>query len=372
VLVLDHADRCGRKVRVSGGGKCNFTNLGATAADYACANPHFVKSALARFTPQDALAFVRRHRLPVVDMGRNMLFSEDANQVAEALLADALAAGARCAFGVRVLGAEPLSENPNARFLVRTERGAFSGQSLVVATGGLAWPQVGATAIGYEIARAFGLGVTPLRPGLAPFTAPPELAAFCADLAGVSLPARIVIADRDARPRKKLPIFAADLLFTHRGISGPVCLDASGFWTPGDVLLIDLLPGADVAAAFAAHRKMALENLLARLLPRRLAQALCALRGWSGTPAALAPKKLAEIEAALHGLPLRPSGTEGHERSEATLGGVDVARISSKTLEARDVPGLYFTGEVLDVTGRLGGYNLQWAWASGFTAGQFA
>lgn len=356
VAVLDHAAACGRKVRVSGGGKCNFTNREAKASDYSCSNPHFVKSALAQYSPRDFLGFMERHALLVVDAGRGMLFSKNANDIAEALYLDALSFGAEFVFHATV--AEVRREA--GLFVIDGPDGARAASSLVVAAGGLAWPQIGASNLGYRVARSLGHKVTALRPGLAPLLAPPELLPLCASLAGISLPVRV-----------RAPHAAeGDLLFTHRGISGPVALDASLFWRE-EPLTIDWLPDVAIPDALAKAPRMEIKNALATFLPKRLAAALCELHGWKGAVASLSKKQAQGVERLLHAYPFAPAGTEGYAKGEVTIGGVETAQVSSKSMQSTLVPGLYFTGEVLDVTGRLGGFNLQWAWSSGFVAGQW-
>ncbi len=368
VALVDHARACGRKVGISGGGKCNFTNLHLTAADYLCANPHFVKSALAQFTPEDFLQWMERHGLPVVDMGQGMLFSKSADRIVECLAADTREAGADLRLGCRVAKVRQRGER-FAVSLVELPDGReirLESASLVLALGGLAWPQIGATNLGHRLAKSFGLKCTPLRPGLVPLLAPPELQAFCAALAGISLPVRIA----GAFPAQ------GELLFTHKGISGPAVLNASLGWTEGDCLEIDFLPGTDIGKALAAWPRMELKNALTRLLPKRLSLELCRLQSrmqdWSGTITSMSKKRLLAVERTLHAFAYAPQGTAGFAKAEVTVGGVDTSGLSSKTMEVKSVPGLFITGELLDVTGRLGGFNLQWAWASGFAAGQHA
>ncbi len=375
VALVDHARRCGRKVGISGGGKCNFTNLHLTAADYLCANPHFVKSALAQFSPEDFLAWMRGHDLPVVDMGQGMLFSKSADRIVDCLVADAQQAGVAFHLSCRIddarrirgeSGGEDsaagegfavrLAELPDGREL------RLRSASLVLACGGLAWPQIGASNLGYRLAKSFGLKTTPLRPGLVPLLAPADLQSFCTALSGISLPVRIS-GGLEAQ---------GELLFTHKGISGPAVLNASLGWKDGAELAIDFLPGQNIREALDAWPRMELKNALSMLLPKRLSAELCQLRNWSGTIASLSKKKLMALEDTLHGFRFVPSGTAGYAKAEVTLGGVDTSRISSKTMEVKGVEGLFLTGELLDVTGRLGGFNLQWAWSSGFAAGQRA
>ena len=360
VLVLDHASQAARKVRVSGGGRCNVTNLCASAEDYACANPHFVKSALARFTPSDMLKFLASMGVDSVEEDAGRMFCvQGAVAVAEALRRAAEDAGAVLRLGCEVAGVQ----RREGGFTVRVDDGEVACASLVVATGGPAWPQLGATSLGFELARSMGLRVTPLRPALVPLTAAKALRGFCASLAGTALPARVFGPWGEAR---------GDLLFTHKGLSGPAVLDASLHWRPGMDLWLDLLPGVDVEAALAGQGRREIRNALARLVPRRLAAVLCERHGWQGTVAAMGRKALEAMDELLHAWPFQAADTAGWAKAEVSLGGVDTGALSSKTMEANAVPGLYFTGEVMDVTGRLGGYNLQWAWASGFAAGEHA
>ncbi len=358
-LVLDHGNKPGRKVLASGGGRANCTNSQAGAADYCCANPHFVKSALARFSPADFLDWIHGGGIATVEEAGGKIFCRDGSAGLARFLADqARAAGASLTLAAEVLGAR----RDGNGFVTDTKAGPVRSASLVVATGGLSWPALGASDLGYRLARGFGLGVTGLRPGLTPFTAPPELAGFCRELAGVSLPVRIT----------GKTVVAGDMLFTHKGISGPAVLDASLFWREGEALAIDLLPGLDLEQALAAAGRLEIQNALARHLPRRLAMALCARLGLAGPAAGLSKKARRGLAASLAAWPFAPAGVEGWAKAEVTLGGVDTAGVSSKTLEAAAVPGLYLVGEVLDVTGRLGGFNLQWAWSSGFAAGERA
>ncbi|TVM16388.1 aminoacetone oxidase family FAD-binding enzyme [Oceanidesulfovibrio indonesiensis] len=357
-LALDHAGVPGAKIRISGGGKCNFTNTGASARDYVCSNPHFVKSALSQYTPWDFVDFMQRHGLPVRDMGRGMLFSDKAKAVAEALYRDALAMGAEFALNIAIRSAKM----ENGVFRVDTDRGAFSGRSLVLAVGGPAWPQAGASSLGCTLAERFGLRCLETRPGLVPLVAGQDLAPLCRELTGVSLPVRIA------------PPHSAEgaLLFTHHGVSGPAVLDASLAWREGRTLSIDLAPDVDVVEAMGKSPRMEVRNALAGLLPKRLAGWLCTRGGWEGPVAGLSRKQLTALEAALHSFEFTPRGTAGYSKAEVTLGGVDTDHFSSKTMEAKQIPGLYCVGELLDVTGRLGGYNLQWAWSSGYAAGRWA
>uniref|UniRef100_I2Q5D0 Flavoprotein, HI0933 family n=1 Tax=Desulfovibrio sp. U5L TaxID=596152 RepID=I2Q5D0_9BACT len=359
VVVLDHGGKAARKVLASGGGRANCTNTDLGPADYRCANPHFVKSALARFTPWDFLEWANGGGVATREEDGGKVFCRDgAVSLARFLVAEAETAGARIVTGSTLAAARKEGE----AFVVDTEAGPVRSKALVLALGGKSWPGLGATDFGYRLARSFGLGLTELRPGLTPFLAGADLAEFCRELAGVSLPVAI------SGPAS----VSGDLLFTHKGISGPAVFDASLFWRPGQTLAVDFLPGFDLDAALAEAGKLELKNALARHLPKRLAAALCARLGLSGTVANLSKRDRQALAGLLGAFPFTPAKAEGFAKAEVTIGGVDTAAISSKTLEAASVPGLYVIGELLDVTGRLGGFNLHWAFASGFAAGNAA
>ncbi len=364
VVVVDHADRPGLKVHISGGGRCNVTNRRVRVEDYICANPHFVKSALAQYPPERFLAFLAVHGVETVEADHGRLFgASGAGAVVDALLREAERAGVSWALGESL---REVTATANG-FLVHCRTRSFVSRALVVATGGPAWPRIGATDFGLRLAKQFGLRVFPARPGLVPLRASEDLVGFCRELSGISLPVRVVVEGA------RVPDGIEDaLLFTHRGISGPATLDASLYWRPGRHLAIDLLPGWDIGEVLAQAPRREVRNALAVALPARLAELLCRHHGWSGQAGSLPKKQRLTLEQVIHGFPFLPSGTEGLDKAEATLGGVDTDGVSSKTMETKAVPGLYFTGEVLDVTGRLGGYNLQWAWSSGFVAGQWA
>jgi len=357
VTVLDHAPQAARKVLASGGGRCNCTNTTVDAADYRGANLHFTKSVLARFGPADLLAWLHDGGLATVTEAGGKVFCRDGSRAMVRFLeAEVRRSGARCLLGATIRQAR----KDGAAFLVDTAAGPVRSAALVLALGGKSWPSLGATGLGYALAKGFGLGLTELRPGLVPLTAGPELAGFCRELAGVSLPVRLAAAPETV---------AGDLLFTHRGISGPAVLDASLAWTPGQTLSIDLLPDLDLEERLAEAGRLEIQNALARVLPKRLAGALCRLLDVSGPVAGLSPKRRRALAGRLAAFPFAPAGTEGWAKAEVTRGGVATGEISSKTLEATGVPGLYVIGELLDVTGRLGGFNLHWAFASGFAAG---
>jgi hypothetical protein len=365
VLVVDHANKVGKKILMSGGGRCNFTNLGVTPASYLSANPHFAKSALARYTPADFIALVEKHRIAYHEKELGQLFCDDSSkQIVRMLLDECQQAGARIETSCGVERVRRTEEG----FSVITARGEVHAQALVVASGGLSIPSMGASGLGYELARQFGHVVLPVRAGLVPLTLSGKHQERYQDLAGVALP---VV---DARVGKRS--FRAGMLFTHRGISGPAILQISSYWQPGDDLRIDLLPEQDAGAWLVSQRAARpaaeLKNVLADLLPRRLAQRLCELWFESRPMRQYREAELANIGAQLHDWPMVASGTEGYRTAEVTLGGVDTDGLSSSTMQSKLVPGLFFIGEVVDVTGWLGGYNFQWAWASGQAAGEVA
>jgi len=363
VLLLDHAERVGEKIRISGGGRCNFTNRDVTAAHYLSANAHFCRSALARFTPQHLLALVERHGIRFQEREEGQLFCEtSAREIVAMLQAECDRAGVKMRLGCTVA---TVARGDSGGFTVETSRGVFHGASLVIATGGLSYPKLGATGFGHELARQFGLAIVSPRPALVPFVFAKADREIFGELAGVSLDAAIACGGRR---------YAGKLLFTHRGLSGPVALQASLAWTPGETLSVDLAPEADLLGALMARRPAKAEaaTVLAEHLPKRLARIWCDQRGPHKPLNQVSEKAVRECAAGVHDWRLLPGGTEGYATAEATAGGVDTAALSSKTMEATAVPGLFFTGEVVDVTGELGGYNLHWAWASGFAAGQQA
>ena len=365
VLLLDHYPKLGEKIRISGGGRCNFTNLHASPANYLSRNPDFCRSALARYTPRDFVALVERHRIAYHEKTLGQLFCDDsATQVIGMLKAECDAAGVEWRMPCEVRGVA----REGGRFRVDTAAGPVGAASLVIATGGLTVPKIGATPFGYKVAEQFGLAIVPPRPALVPLSLDPAALARYGDLSGVSVDAEVSC--RGAR-------FRESLLFTHRGLSGPAILQVSSYWQDGpaaDPIHVNLLPGTDARAWLAEHRraKAHLATLLAERIPRRFAQAWCDVHGFAGPMAELSDKALGEAARGLADWPVHPSGTLGYNKAEVTLGGVDTRGLSSKTMEAVAVPGLYFIGEVVDVTGWLGGYNFQWAWASGHAAGEAA
>lgn len=363
VLVIEHANRVGKKILMSGGGRCNFTNTGASPANYLSSNPHFCRSALARYTPRDFIALVESHRIAYHEKELGQLFCDDSSrQIVAMLLAECEQAGVRIATGCSI---EQVTVHDGGGYVVHSAHGAFAAPALVVASGGLSIPSMGASGFGYALARQFGHTLLPTRPGLVPLTLSGKPQEQLADLAGVALPVRVA-SGRTA--------FENAMLFTHRGVSGPVILQISSYWQPGQPLHLDLLPGQDaldlLQAQRAARPAAELKTVLGDLLPRRFAQRLCEHWLPNRPMKQFNPAQLRQAAQLLRAWPLVASGTEGYRTAEVTLGGVDTREISQVTFESRRAPGLYFIGEVLDVTGWLGGYNFQWAWASGHAAGQ--
>jgi len=362
VVVVEHNPQIGRKILISGGGRCNFTNLHTRPENFHSANPHFAKSALARFVPADFVRLVERHHIPYHEKTLGQLFCDRSASDITGMLEAECAAG-----GVRIETACPV-RNVSAAcgFVVETAHGDFQAASLVIATGGLSIPKMGATPLGYAIARQFGLRVLDCRPALVPVTFGRQDQAKFGGLAGVS--AEVVAS---AGPRQ----FREKMLFTHRGLSGPAMLQASSWWKPGETLEIDLLPGIDLASLVrdrrAAGDRLEVRTVASRFLPRRLADRWFELHPPSQPVVSLGDREIAAISDGLHRWRIQPAGTEGYGKAEVTAGGIDTAELSSKTLESKKVPGLYFIGEVVDVTGDLGGFNFQWAWAAGYSAGQY-
>ena len=364
VVILDHARSPGEKIRISGGGRCNFTNRTVAPERFLSQNPRFALSALARYTPADFIARVDRAGIAWHEKTLGQLFCDGkATQIVEMLVADLRTGGAELRLGTAITEVR----REGTGFVVGTDRGMLAAESLVVALGGKSIPKMGATGLGYKIAEDFGLKLTETRPALVPLTFAEQALAQTVPLAGVSVMARVSHGKTG---------FDEALLFTHRGLSGPSILQISSYWREGDSLRVDLAPGMDVAARLAQMRaeagKVAIHNALARLLPERLAGFAVAEAGLSGRLADQSKAGLARLGAQVHDWQIRPVGSEGYRTAEVTLGGVDTRGLDAKTMAARGQPGLYFIGEVVDVTGWLGGYNFQWAWASGWAAGQAA
>ena len=361
VLVLDHAPRAGSKVLISGGGRCNFTNLNADAGRYCSRNPHFCKSALARFTPRDILALAEKHHIAYYEKEAGQIFCVTSSREIMTMLGqECRRAGVEERFGVKVADIAKAEA-----FSVTTDAGVFRSDALVIASGGPSYPDLGASGFGLDVARQFGLAVVPPRPALVPFVFSARDQKVFHELAGISLDAAVSCGAKR---------FRGSVLFTHRGLSGPAALQASLYWTPGEPLVIDLLPGTDILEILTAKRRsrMELRNLLSGHFPKRFAEAWCDQTVTSKPLDQTSDRELKETALRLHAWKVLPKGTEGYATAEVTAGGVDTDELSSKTMEVKKVPGLYFIGEVVDVTGELGGYNLHWAWASGFAAGQHA
>jgi predicted Rossmann fold flavoprotein len=361
VLVLDHAKAPGEKIRISGGGRCNFTNLHIAPERFLSDNPRFALSALKRYTQWDFIDRMDAAGIAWHEKTLGQLFCDgSAREVIAMLRRDMDAAGVRL-----VLGAEIGAVTRTGEFHVASSAGAFSAPRLVVATGGKSIPKMGATGLGYDLARQFGLGLVDTRPGLVPLTFSGEMLERVRPLAGLSVPAQV---------RHDKTTFDEGLLFTHRGVSGPSILQISSYWREGAALQVDLAPGVDIGAALAAQKAEAggidIQTALARHLPERLARLLVAEAGLSGRLADQKGAALARLVQHVSEWHMRPVGSEGYRTAEVTLGGVDTRALDARTMEARDVPGLHFIGEVVDVTGWLGGYNFQWAWSSGWAAGQ--
>ena len=362
VLVLDHANKVGKKILMSGGGRCNFTNTGTTPANYLSANPHFCKSALARYTPADFIAMVDAHRIAWHEKELGQLFCDESSKlIVRMLLDEAAAVDAQVRTHCTI---ERVAQPGGRGFRLYTSLGQVDCESLVVATGGLSIPSMGASGFGYELARQFGHAVLPTRAGLVPLTLSGKPLERLQDLSGVAF---------EVEARSGGACFRNRLLITHRGLSGPSILQVSSYWQPGQPLQLDLLPGRDPLAWLQQQQRergaTELRNVLAELLPKRFAQRLCEVWLPSRPMKQYSATQLQQIAATIADWRITPSGSEGYRTAEVTLGGVDTDGLSSSTMMSRTVPGLYFIGEVVDVTGWLGGYNFQWAWASGQAAG---
>ena len=356
VTVLERAERAGKKILISGGGRCNFTNIHCAPENFLSANPHFAKSALARFTPRDFIALVEKYKIPYHEKTLGQLFCDrSAQEITGLLEAECAAAGVKI-----FLNAQVREVSKTTEFLVRTEAEEFRAPVLVVAAGGLSIPKMGATPLGYALAKQFGLQIQPTRPALVPLILGRQGQKQYCDLAGVS--AEVIASTEDAAFREKM-------LITHRGLSGPAILQISSYWEPGKAITLDLAPGREIASAVQRAKYRNLPELVAALqgnLPRRFAERWAELH----EPESLSNAGLEKFEREVHAWSVAPAGTEGYEKAEVTAGGVDTDELSSKTMESRKVPGLFFIGEVVDVTGHLGGFNFQWAWASGAAAGR--
>jgi predicted Rossmann fold flavoprotein len=362
VLLLEHTDKAGAKILISGGGRCNFTNLESAPGRFVSGNPHFCTSALSRYTQSDFIALVQRHRIPFHEKTLGQLFCDGSSRAIVAMLLEECALG-----GVDLRLGQVVTSvtRADSQFRVETASGHFTAPALVLATGGLSIPKMGATGFSHDIARQFGLRITETLPGLVPLKADADQAGFDAALAGVSLEA---IASYEKQS------FREAILFTHRGLSGPAILQISSYWRKGGTIVLDLLPDLDVNAFLVERKrsrpKASPQTVLAEILPTRLAQVLTATHLSYEDLANVSDRALAEFAGRLKRWEFRPTGTEGYAKAEVTLGGIDTRDLSSKTMAARNVEGLYAIGEAVDVTGWLGGYNFQWAWSSGRAAGQ--
>jgi predicted Rossmann fold flavoprotein len=367
-LVLEHSETIGKKIRISGGGRCNFTNIWTNPEKFVSKNPHFCKSALARYTPADFISLVEKHGIAYHEKKLGQLFCDGSSQqIIDLLLRECAAAGVeiRCGCEVR----QVTRDQQTGSFSIVSSQGTLRSSSLVIATGGLSIAPLGATDFGYRIARQFGLKIEEPRPALVPLTLSSQMLKQLAKLSGVSLEAVVSCAGNDS---KHSPKFRENILITHRGLSGPAILQISTYWKRGTPISINLLPDEDVYEMLRSNQGSGIElaNLLSRFLPKRFAKAWCELYAASKPLKQYDASELRDIAQKFHSMQITPSGTEGFKKAEVTAGGVATTELSSQTMEAKRVAGLYFIGEVVDVTGQLGGYNFQWAWASGYAAGQ--
>lgn len=370
VRVVDHADRPGEKIRISGGGRCNFTNLGCGPANFLGENPRFATSALRRYTQHDFVKRIDRAGIAWHEKTLGQLFCDDsAKQIVRMLTDDMAAAGVTLSLKTRV---ERIARSGEGFTAILSDGSQVTAASLVVATGGKSIPKMGATGWAYEVARQFDIRVTETRPALVPLTFEAGLLETLTPLAGVAVDASVASAPEGAKTRKAS--FNEAMLFTHRGLSGPAILQISSFWREGEAVVASMAPGRDVfeelKAAKASNGKQAVHTALGHIVPRRLAESLCQREGASGNLADLSDKVLRRLDQAVNAWAVKPVGSEGYRTAEVTLGGVDTAALDQQTMQAKAVTGLYFIGEAVDVTGWLGGYNFQWAWSSGWAAGQ--
>ena len=364
VVILDHAKAPGEKIRISGGGRCNFTNIHAGPKNYLSANPHFAKSALARYTPRDFIALVEKHRIGWHEKTLGQLFCDDsAKDIIRMLLGEMQAVNAK----LRLETSVSAVTHDGGRFRVTTSAGVIEAESLIVATGGKSIPKMGATGFAYQIAEQFGLKLIETRPGLVPLTLDPAALERLSPLAGVAVPAEVFHGKTS---------FEEALLFTHRGLSGPSILQISSYWREGDTICLKLEPARDIVAllkeAKQKNGRQSAQTALAEILPKRLAQHVVEKSGLTGNLADMSDKALTTLANEVQDWQIKPAGSEGYRTAEVTLGGVDTTGLDSRSMAAKSLANLYFIGECVDVTGWLGGYNFQWAWASGQAAGEFA
>ena len=363
VLVLDHANKAGKKILMSGGGRCNFTNYTIEPSHYLSNNTHFCKSALSRYTQWDFLALITKYQIPFHEREHGQLFCNDsAKDILGLLLQECVAAGVVIQLNTTIDTIASSAEG----FQLNTAQGGYQSQSLVVATGGLSIPKMGATPLGYKIAQQFGIPVVPTRAGLVPLTLQPSDKALFSPLSGIAVPC-IVSNERQQ--------FKENVLFTHRGLSGPAILQISSYWLAGEFIEINLLPDSDLEMCLKETRqqkvKSSLKTVLDYYLPKRLVTCLIPEELLNLPMPDLSDRHIQQVTSQLHHWTIRPNGTEGYRTAEVTVGGIDCNALSSKTMESKQVPSLYFIGEVVDVTGWLGGYNFQWAWSSAWCAGQY-
>ena len=360
VALIDHRTKIAEKIRISGGGRCNFTNIYCDADNFISQNPHFVKSALSAYSPYDFIDLVSRYKIAFHEKKLGQLFCDDSSQqIIDMLMAECRQAKVQNYFGQKVLGVQKTETG----FEVTAENTRFEADRLVIATGGLSIPKIGATGFGYEIAEQFNLKIVTPQAGLVPLTFTDRMKTFCQSLSGLSVAAELF---------NNRASFAEGLLFTHRGLSGPSILQISSYWQEGETVSVNLMPQTDMAALLISEKRQSarteIQTCLAKFLPKRLAGDLCELQDMRGRLADMADTKLANFGQMINGWQIKPNGSEGYRTAEVTLGGVSTDMLSSKDMQAKSVPGLYFIGEVVDVTGHLGGHNFQWAWASAYAA----
>jgi predicted Rossmann fold flavoprotein len=363
VLAIDHSSMIGKKISISGGGSCNFTNININPSNYLSNNPHFSKSALSRFTARDFMALMEKHDITFEERERGQLFcAKNSKEIIRMLEKERKTVGVYI-----ILNCSIKDIKKDNSFIISTNHGIFESESLVIASGGLSYPQIGASDIGYRIAKQFGIKVMELRPALVPFIYSPNDLKIFGELRGISI---------DCRIKCNGIKFLGSVLFTHKGLSGPAILQISSYWKKGDTIVVDLLPYIDVYKIFKTKQfeksRIEMYNVLSKFLPERFARIWCNLNIQPKPINQYNEKELRNISNLVHNWKIIPETTEDFRTAEVTLGGIDTSELSSKTMESKKVRGLYFIGEVIDVTGQLGGYNLHWAWASGFVAGQFA
>lgn len=367
VVIVEHTDKIAEKIRISGGGRCNFTNLFCAPDKYSSQNPHFCTSALKRYTQQDFIRLVESHNIPYHEKTLGQLFCDrSAQDIIRMLVDECEKNGVEIRTSISIDG---IARNSDGTYTASTSNGEISAGSLVIASGGLSIPKIGATPFGYEIARQFDLPIIPLRAGLVPLTFDPAILAETKELSGLSVES-VRIKSKNGKT------FEEAMLFTHRGVSGPAVLQISSYWNAGEDIVINMSPALAILPWLKEQRmkqsKSMLQTVLADILPKRLAQGIADNLAIAARMADLSDKVLQQIATRIEEWRIKPSGSEGYRTAEVTMGGVDTDAVSSKTFECKTVPGLYFIGEVLDVTGHLGGYNFQWAWSSGWCAGQYA